>query len=147
MGVAGVVLLLSGCASTGRYCDPSDERNGAVCYDGINFGKNADPLYRSGVRDGCETGKGYYSKNYGQYRSSEAYRLGWDRGRTLCRPPGWNEETKKKPRQTAPSRDFYHPASLPHEEERRRVIRAFPETSPRVHHGASLDTPEVLSYD
>ena len=86
-GIAlSLLLLLGGCAPSAMHCDPSSIRSGYVCYNGINFGKSDDPLYRAGVQDGCETGKGYFRKNYRYSGSSEAYRQGWTKGRTLCRP-------------------------------------------------------------
>ncbi|WP_456430138.1 hypothetical protein [Nitratifractor sp.] len=80
------LILLSGCTgSTGSLCTPTDRRSGSFCYDGINFGQNEDPLFRRGVRDGCETAKGYFRKAYSLSASSASYRRGWEAGRARCR--------------------------------------------------------------
>jgi hypothetical protein len=79
---------LSGCGSAPAPCRPG---SGSFCYQGIDFGANPDPLYRQGVRDGCQTGKGDFRKDYRLSGSSPTYRQGWDRGRTLCRPAGWSD--------------------------------------------------------
>jgi len=82
---------LAGCASSAPHCTPSSVRKGYFCYGGINFGKVEDPLYKQGIRDGCQTGKGNFSKDYRLSRNSELYRQGWIRGRTLCRPGNWSD--------------------------------------------------------
>jgi len=151
MGIGWVFVIfpfLAGCAPSARYCGPSELRNGAVCYDGIDFGRSSDPLYRAGVRDGCETGKGYFRKNYRYSGTSEAYRQGWTKGRATCRPPGWIEDPAKRdtgmhhPDPTVSRADRHR-----REEERRRVIRAYPETRPHTTQHFDTDSPEILSYD
>ena len=82
---------LAGCASSVSHCTPTSVRKGYFCYGGINFGKVEDPLYKKGIRDGCQTGKGNFSKDYHLSGSSESYREGWVRGRTLCRPGNWSD--------------------------------------------------------
>ena len=86
-GVFLLLLLAGGCASVGPgKCSPRAKEAGYACYGGINFGRVDDPLYRQGLRDGCRTGQGYFTKAYDLSRSSESYRQGWEKGRTYCRP-------------------------------------------------------------
>ena len=82
---------LAGCVSSPARCTASAGRSGYFCYEGINFGKINDPLYKEGVRDGCRTGKGYFRKNYRLSGNSESYRRGWDKGRAACRPSDWSD--------------------------------------------------------
>jgi hypothetical protein len=92
IGLLGPFIIgLAGCASSASRCTPDSVRRGYFCYGGINFGKVEDPLYKQGIRDGCRTGKGDFSKDYRLSGSSELYRQGWTRGRTLCRPGNWSD--------------------------------------------------------
>jgi len=101
LALAGVAL--TGCTSEPLPCAPGSD---TFCYQGIDFGKSTDPFYREGVRDGCRTGKGDFHKNYRLSGTSQAYRRGWDKGRTLCRPVGWSDSPTYS----------YHPVP-PHSEE------------------------------
>ena len=87
----GIVGMLGGCTSS-LPCGPEAVRSGTFCYSGYDFGRNPDPDYRQGVRDGCETGKGYFRKDYSLSRTSPQYAEGWIRGRTVCRPAGWSDD-------------------------------------------------------
>jgi len=58
---------------------------GYFCHQGYNFGKKLGVAYRQGVKDGCRTANGYFTKNYGLSGSNEAYIKGWDKGRATCK--------------------------------------------------------------
>ncbi len=90
VAAGGIAVILGGCASS-VPCSPEAIRSGSFCYDGHDFGRNIDPDYRQGVRDGCETGKGYFRKDYALAHRSAEYIQGWIKGRTVCRPPGWSD--------------------------------------------------------
>ncbi|WP_456432345.1 hypothetical protein [Nitratifractor sp.] len=92
--LTGTILWLGGCASTGTPCAPGDTARGYICAGGINFGKNPDPLYRQGVRDGCATGLGYFRKNYRLSSNSKSYLQGWIKGRATCRPKPQQDTTQ-----------------------------------------------------
>ncbi|WP_457606231.1 hypothetical protein [Nitratifractor sp.] len=142
--LAAALLLLGGCASSTHYCSPGDAARGYVCYDGINFGRSTDPLYRQGVRDGCETGKGYFTKDYRLSGSSESYRQGWFKGREVCRPPGWKEYDPREHRggdASARSGRRHHASAVTEDP----VVEAIPE---RLQQSRYADeSPEILSYD
>lgn len=119
---AGLLFLLSGCGSGPRLCDARAYSSGHVCYRGLDFGVSSDPDYRAGVRDGCETGDGTFRKDYRLSRSSAAYRQGWDRGRTLCRPAGWSDTPTYS----------YHPLPQNSDWERRAGMEPYVSTEERI---------------
>jgi hypothetical protein len=86
-----LAIGLAGCASSPAPCSPAAARQGIFCYSGINFGRIDDPLLKQGIRDGCRTGKGTFTKDYKLSGSSERYRQGWIKGRALCRPANWSD--------------------------------------------------------
>ncbi len=80
------LVLFSACSNTSpRYCSSSDFTGGYFCHQGYNFGKDKSSAFKSGVRDGCRTGNGYFVKKYALSRRSIDYVNGWDAGRTRCR--------------------------------------------------------------
>ncbi len=83
-----LINLISGCAATmgGSRCTPDMIRAGFFCYGGINFGKDLTPMQKKGITDGCRTGQGYFFKDYSLFESSKEYRVGWLKGRRVCRP-------------------------------------------------------------
>jgi len=44
--------------------------------------------YRLGLKEGCKTAKGYYSKDYYKYNSNTVYKQGWYEGMRQCRQKG-----------------------------------------------------------
>ena len=84
--LGGILLLLNGCVGTSvSKCSSTAPSRGYFCYQGYNFGKNLDSLYRQGVRDGCHTANGNFTKNYALSGSSESYLKGWGKGRATCK--------------------------------------------------------------
>ena len=77
-------LLLAGCAST-HTRSAQLEYLGGYTYSGITFGKNLSQLYKRGVRDGCQTAKGYYTKSHRLFNDEVDYYRGWFAGRRRCR--------------------------------------------------------------
>jgi len=72
-------------SSSPRLCSSNDTANGYFCHKGYNFGKGKSIQFKSGVRDGCRTARGYFSKDYTVSSWSQDYIDGWDAGRTICR--------------------------------------------------------------
>ena len=72
-------LLLSACTSSAL---PLGE---AYIYNGINFGSDRDTSFKHGVRDGCKTADGDYTKDHTQFRNNESYKVGWEDGRLQCK--------------------------------------------------------------
>ncbi len=85
------IVSINGCGGSSVPCSLEDIRSGTFCYDGHDFGKNPDPNYRQGVRDGCKTGKGHFVKDYTISDISLQYRQGWIKGRAICRPKNWSD--------------------------------------------------------
>jgi hypothetical protein len=76
-------LLLTGLLFTA--CTSSLSPQNDYMYKGINFGSDRDVDFRQGVRDGCKTADGYYTKNHTLFKSNESYRVGWEDGRIQCK--------------------------------------------------------------
>ena len=72
--------MLSGCYSNGshRY------QEGYV-YHGIYFDKGLSSHAKRGIRDGCETSRGVYTKSHRLFNNSNDYYNGWFMGRNRCR--------------------------------------------------------------
>jgi hypothetical protein len=139
---AGLMLVMQGCAPSLPPCSPGSQRAGHFCVQGHDFGRVSDPDLRRGIRDGCETGSGNFRKNYRLSASSPAYREGWMRGRTLCRPANWSDDPTYS----------YHPAPRQRREEtsgstpERPLYDVYQEQpAPSVKHRIS-DDPEVIRY-
>ncbi len=77
-------LLLAGCASNQTNATKLNYLGGYT-YSGITFGKNLSQLYKRGVRDGCQTAKGYYTKSHRLFNDEVDYYRGWFAGRRRCR--------------------------------------------------------------
>ncbi len=79
------LLLFSGCVSITPKCSNATSAQGYFCYQGYNFGKDTTSLYREGVKDGCRTANGTFTKNYSLSGSSDEYVKGWEKGRAACK--------------------------------------------------------------
>jgi len=74
------------------------------CYKNINFGLTRGSSYEKGIRDGCKTGEGYFTKDYYASRRDKNYYDGWIVGRSKCKQILPNEGTRlaeQKSRQRA----------------------------------------------
>jgi hypothetical protein len=74
------ILLLSGCNS-----GESAKKRETYIYRGISFGKHLSPAYKHGIRDGCETSRGLYTKSHRLFNNNIDYYNGWFTGRNRCR--------------------------------------------------------------
>ena len=54
-------------------------------YNGHNFGENRDSNFKQGVRDGCKTSNGEYTKDHAQFNTNQSYHIGWEDGRMNCK--------------------------------------------------------------
>jgi hypothetical protein len=59
--------------------------SGDFVYRNHNFGTNRDAEYRTGVKDGCKTSDGDYTKNHTLFDAESDYRVGWEHGRMHCK--------------------------------------------------------------
>jgi len=149
----GIAGILGGCASS-VPCGPEAIRSGTFCYEGHDFGRNTDPDYRQGVRDGCQTGKGYFRKDYARAHRSAEYTQGWIKGRTLCRPAGWSDSptysyhplpASRRNSSTDARNKTRQQTQTPSDDLSRQPILVFPEDSGSSTH-RELETPEVIRY-
>ncbi|MCD6212212.1 MAG: hypothetical protein J7J02_04430 [Sulfurovum sp.] len=74
-------FLLSACTSSAL---PPLSGGNAYIYNGINFGSDRDASFKHGVRDGCRTSDGDYTKDHNLFNNSESYKTGWEDGRLQC---------------------------------------------------------------
>jgi hypothetical protein len=93
--LVSVIVLLNACGK--RKLRQSSQYN--YYHQGIYFGRHVTPTYKAGVRDGCQTAKGFYKKDsrafnqqiqpmYGDkkyYSKYNTYHNGWFMGRNKCR--------------------------------------------------------------
>lgn len=79
------ILTFSGCVSSTPKCVGNIGTSGYFCYQGYNFGKEKTPNYKKGVRDGCRTANGTFTKNYNLSSTYPDYIKGWNKGRATCK--------------------------------------------------------------
>ena len=72
-------LLLTACTSSGISLE------NAYIHNGIDFGSDRDASFKHGVRDGCKTSDGDYTKDHTKFNNNESYRVGWEDGRLQCK--------------------------------------------------------------
>ena len=96
------VLLITSCAN--NNLQPGQCTEGMYCYKNINFGKSRGSSYEKGIRDGCRTGEGRFTKDYYASSTDKSYYDGWILGRSKCKQILPNEGTRlaqEKSRQRA----------------------------------------------
>ncbi len=76
-------LFLSACTSS-ALSPSSGGGSNAYIYNGVNFGADRDASFKHGVRDGCKTSDGDYTKDHNLFNNSESYKTGWEDGRLQC---------------------------------------------------------------
>ncbi len=88
--LGGALFLLDGCTGISvSRCSSTAPSRGYFCYQGYNFGRVLSTSHKQGIKDGCHTANGHFSKNYTLSAHSPDYTKGWDRGRATCKliPP------------------------------------------------------------
>ena len=75
-------LFLSACTSSSL---PPLSGGSAYIHKGVNFGSGRDASFKHGVRDGCRTSDGDYTKNHTLFNNNESYKVGWEDGRLQCK--------------------------------------------------------------
>ena len=86
------IAVLVGCSNSSSAI-PSTCQEGMYCYKNINFGKSEGADFEKGVRDGCHTAEGDFTKDYSMSSSSKTYVDGWMLGRSKCKQILPNEGT------------------------------------------------------
>lgn len=77
------LLFIGGCSRAPGL--PQSCQPGMYCYKNINFGPSKGPSFERGVRDGCKTGEGEFTKDYSSSSSDKNYQTGWILGRSKCK--------------------------------------------------------------
>ena len=75
--------LVAGSVATAVITDSA--RADHYYYNGYDYGYNRNSTYRLGVRHGCRTANGVYTKNRYKFNNYSSYRDGWYSGRNNCR--------------------------------------------------------------
>ena len=97
LGVTAALLFISGCAESGGSLSLATcKQNGNFCYKKINFGPTRGVDYEMGIKDGCRTAEGYFTKNYYMSSRSKDYFDGWMLGRSKCKQILPNEGTRQE---------------------------------------------------
>ncbi|HHO65615.1 MAG TPA: hypothetical protein ENJ71_03725 [Epsilonproteobacteria bacterium] len=80
-------LLFTGCGEM-PHLDNTTSSADSFVYRGHNFGENRNVDYQQGVKDGCRTSDGDYTKNHTLFKKENDYRAGWEHGRMHCKGTG-----------------------------------------------------------
>ncbi len=91
------IFLINSCSSKKIILDPNEcKKEGLFCYKGVSYGKDRGPEFRRGVKDGCKTGEGTFTKDYSLSSTSKDYFDGWMLGRSKCKQILPNEGTLRE---------------------------------------------------
>jgi len=104
MRVKGIItamvglLIVVGCSSSSKSALSLKNcgKNGNFCYKGVNYGPSRGPLFEQGIKDGCRTGEGFFTKDYSLSSRSKEYFDGWILGRSHCKQILPNEGTRQE---------------------------------------------------
>jgi len=77
-------LLFTACGEVPNL-DTATASSGDFVYNGHNFGTNRNTEYKKGVKDGCKTSDGVYTKNHSLFNTENDYHVGWEHGRIHCK--------------------------------------------------------------
>ena len=87
-------FTIIGCSNNSEV-SPGNCPEGFFCYKNINFGKSRGSHFEQGIKDGCRTGEGTFTKDYSLSSTSKDYFDGWILGRSKCKQILPNEGTKQ----------------------------------------------------
>ena len=92
------VFILVGCSNSSNPALSLENcgKNGNFCYKGINYGPVKSEMFKRGIKDGCRTAEGFFTKNYYLSSSNKDYYNGWIEGRSHCKQILPNEGTKQE---------------------------------------------------
>jgi len=80
---AAVVGAVGAVAVAASHDDGSSTDN--YYHHGHDYGENRNYGYQRGVRQGCDSRRGRWSKNDERYRHNQDYRNGWNAGFSRCK--------------------------------------------------------------
>ncbi|MCF6243970.1 MAG: hypothetical protein L3J43_02920 [Sulfurovum sp.] len=78
--LTSALILVSGCMKREL---PADK--GGFTYSGIYFGAHFPGVFKKGIKDGCQTSKGVYTKSHWSFKNRQKYADGWFLGRSKCK--------------------------------------------------------------
>jgi len=78
-------LFFTACGEVPNLDGVSASNSGDFVYRNHNFGSNRDKEYKIGVKDGCRTSDGDYTKNHALFNTENDYHVGWEHGRMHCK--------------------------------------------------------------
>ena len=87
-------FAIIGCSNNSEV-SPGNCSKGFFCYKNINFGKSRGKNFEQGIKDGCKTGEGTFTKDYSLSAISKDYFDGWILGRSKCKQILPNEGTRQ----------------------------------------------------
>ncbi len=90
--IVAIGMVILGCRNQNNL-QPLPCQKGMYCYKNINFGKSRGSSYEKGIRDGCKTGEGTFTKDYYLSSTNKNYYDGWILGRSKCHQILPNEGT------------------------------------------------------
>ncbi len=96
-------FFVVGCGNS-KNLTPKNCQSNMYCYKNINFGVSRGSSWEKGIRDGCKTGEGEFTKDYYASSTDKNYYDGWILGRSKCKQILPNEGTRlaeQKSRQRA----------------------------------------------
>ncbi len=80
-------ILLTGTLFLYNACSTKEipVSEGGYYYENIYFGVDLTDTFKKGIRDGCMTAKGTYTKSHWFFNRKKEYYNGWFLGRNKCR--------------------------------------------------------------
>ena len=81
------LLLLTPVAFIFTACSPKEipVSEGGYYHSGVYFGAHFTKAHKKGIKDGCATSKGTYTKSHTSFQNKKEYADGWFLGRNKCR--------------------------------------------------------------
>ena len=96
ISIGTLIFITNSCSNSQAELSLSNCGNGNFCYNNINFGPSRGKNYELGIKDGCTTAEGEFTKNYYLSSSDKDYFDGWMLGRSKCKQKLPNEGTLRE---------------------------------------------------
>jgi len=78
--ISSILFFLPSCGD--KKLSPS---KGGYYHKNIYFGSHLTMHYKDGIKDGCNTARGIYTKSHWLFKNSNDYNNGWFLGRNKCK--------------------------------------------------------------
>ena len=80
-----IALIITVASFFGGCSSKVPANKGGYYYNDIYFGSHLPKAYKRGIRDGCNTAKGKYTKSHWFFQNKKDYVDGWFIGRNKCK--------------------------------------------------------------